>query len=132
MTSLFESLSDGITQLKNLGEKGNLLLFGPFWLLQLWLNATFEASLPNKSPVDEEAEEVKNKRVEGIRLAQLTPSDEGKALRPKFMSYVMMFAKHHEFTSNMAPFATRKYGPEWFTRPFPSPTKNQEIESVLI
>lgn len=104
LESLYESLSDGITQLKNLGEKGNLLLFGPFWLLQLWLNATFEASLPNKSLVDEEVEEVRNMRVKGIRLAQLTPSDEGKSLRPTLMSYVMMFAKLHEFTSNMAPF----------------------------
>lgn len=44
----------------------------------------------------------------------------------------MMFSKCHEFTSNMVPFATRKYGPEWFTRPFPSSTKNQETESLLI
>lgn len=57
MSSLYKSLSDSVDQLKNLGEKGNLLLYGPFWLLQLWLNATFEASLPNKSLVDEEAEE---------------------------------------------------------------------------
>lgn len=132
LASLYESLSDGISQLKNLGGKGNLLLSSPFWLLQLWLNSTFEASLPNKSLVNGEAEEVKNKRFEGIRLAQITPNDEGQAFRPTFMSYVMMFEKHHEFTSNMAPFTTRKYGPEWFTRHFPSPTKNQEIESLLI
>lgn len=74
--SLYESLSDGVAQLNNLGEKGNLLLSGPFWLLLLWLNATFEASLPNKDLIDEEAEEVKNRRIEGIRLAQLTPNDE--------------------------------------------------------
>lgn len=49
LASLYKSPSDGVTQLKNLGEKGNLLLFGPFWLLQLWLNATFEASLPIKA-----------------------------------------------------------------------------------
>lgn len=59
MASLYESLSDGVTQLKNMGGKGNLLLSGPFWLLQLWLNIAFEASLLNKSLVNEEAEEVK-------------------------------------------------------------------------
>lgn len=101
-------------------------------MLQLWINATFKASIPNKNPIDEEAEEVRNRRVEGIRVAQLTPIDEGKAIRPTFMSYVMMFARRHDFTSNMAPFATRKYGPKWFTRPFPSPTKNQETKSLLI
>lgn len=69
LESLYESLSDGVTRLKNLGEKGNLLLSGPFWLLQLWLNPTFEASLPNKGLVDEEAEKVKNRGIKGIRLA---------------------------------------------------------------
>lgn len=34
LESLYESLSDEVTQLKNLGEKGNLLLSSTFWLLQ--------------------------------------------------------------------------------------------------
>ena len=76
LASLYESLSDGVAQLKNLGDKGNLLLSGPFWLWQLWLNATFEASLPNKGLVDKDVEEIKNRRVQGTRLAQLTPDDE--------------------------------------------------------
>ena len=59
LENIYESLSYGVTQLNNLGEKGNLLLSRPFWLLQLCLNATFEASLPNKDLVDEETEEVK-------------------------------------------------------------------------
>lgn len=79
LSSLYESLNDGVTQLKNLGEKGNILLSGPFWLLQLWLNATFDASLPSKCLVDEDSKEVKNGRAEGVRLAQLTPNNEGKS-----------------------------------------------------
>lgn len=63
LASLYESLSDGVTRLKNLVKKGNLLISVPFWLLQLWLNATFESSLPNKGLVDEEVEEVKNRGV---------------------------------------------------------------------
>lgn len=97
LASLYESLGDGVTQLNNLGGKGNLILSCPFWLLQLWLNATFEASLPNKGFVDEEVEEVKNRGIEGIRLAQLTLNHEGQALRPTFMSYIMMFANRHVF-----------------------------------
>lgn len=131
-SSLYESLSDGVTQLKNLGEKVNVLISGPIWLLQLWLNATFEASLPSKGLVDEDSEEVKNMRVKGVRLAQLTPNDEGKSLRPTFLSYVMMFARRHEFTSNMALFAARKYGSTWFKRHFPSPAKKQETKSLLL
>lgn len=73
MASLYESLSDGVAQLKNLGDKGNLLLSGLFWLLQLWLNDTFEASLPNKGHVDEDAEGTRNRKVEDPKLAQLTP-----------------------------------------------------------
>lgn len=65
LASLYESLSDRVAQLKNLGDKGNLLLFGPFWLLQLWLNATFEANLPSKGLVDENVEEIRQRRVEG-------------------------------------------------------------------
>lgn len=44
----------------------------------------------------------------------------------------MMFARRHEFASNMAPFAAKKYGPTWFRRPFPSPTKKQETKSLLL
>lgn len=132
LTSLYESLSDGVAQLKNLGDKWYLLLSGPLWLLQLWLNATFEASLPNKGLVDEDAEEIKNRRVEGTRLAQLTPNDEGQALQPTFMDYIMMFAKLHVFTSSMAPSAFRKHDPKWFTRTFPFPSKKQETKYLLI
>lgn len=126
LESLYESLSDGVAQLNNLGDKGNLLLSGPFWLLQLWINATFEASLPNKGLVDEDAEEILNRRVEGPRLPQLTQNDEGQALQSTFMGYIMMFSKHHVFTSSMAPFTFRKIGPKWFTRTFPSLSKKQK------
>lgn len=113
-------------------KKWNLLLSDPFWLLQLWLNATFEASLPNKGLVNEEDEEVKNRRIEGIWLAQLTPSDEGKALQQTIMGYITMFSKRHVLTLIMAPFASRNHVPEWFTRTFPSPSKKQETKSLLI
>lgn len=129
---LYESLSDRVAQLKNLGDKGNLLLSGPFWLLQLWLNATFEANLTSKGLIDENVEGIRHRRVEGPRLAQLTPRDEGQTLQPTFMSYIMMFANRHTFTSSVAPFTFRKVGPKWFIRTFPSLSKKQETKSLLI
>lgn len=48
------------------------------------------------------------------------------------MTYIIMFAKRHVFTLSMAPFAFRKVSPKWFTRTFPSPSKKQETEPLLI
>lgn len=38
----------------------------------------------------------------------------------------------YNFTPSMAPFAHRTHGPEWFTRKFPAPSKDQEVESPSI
>lgn len=57
---LYECLGEGVTHLKTLGDQGNVLLSGPFWLLQLWLNASFEKHLPNLRTSDDESEAIKN------------------------------------------------------------------------
>lgn len=108
---LYEYLGEGVDTLKRFQPRSNFLLSGPYWLLQLWLNATFEASLPNHSPINEDVVEIKNKRVEGTRLTQLTPNDEGFSLHKNFIGYIMMYAKCYHFTYFMAPFANRIYGP---------------------
>lgn len=89
---LYESLGEGVDTLKIIQPGSNLLLSGPYWLLELWLNATFEASLPMRNPINEEADDIKNKRVEGTHLTQLTPNDEGLSLQKTFIGYVMMYA----------------------------------------
>lgn len=62
---LYESLGESVDLLKSY-EAGSILFFaGPLWLLQLWLNATFEASLPKKNHIDEENEGIKNISFEG-------------------------------------------------------------------
>lgn len=132
LANLYESLEEGVTTLKNFQPKGSLLLSGPFWLLQLWLNDTFEASLPIRNPINVEAEEIKNNRIEGTCLALLTPSDEGLDLQQTFTGYVMMFTKRYNFTPSMDPFANKIHGPEWFTRKFHAPSKDQEAESLTI
>jgi hypothetical protein len=65
-------------------------------------------------------------------MDMLTPSDEGINLQQNFTNYVMMFSKRYNFTPTMAPFASRMYDPEWFTRKFPSPSKDKEAESIAI
>lgn len=80
MGYLYESLAEGIDTLKRFQLGSNMLLSGPYRLLQLWLNATFETSLPIRGPINEEADEIKNMRVEGTHHTQLTPNDEGLSL----------------------------------------------------
>ncbi|XP_050890475.1 uncharacterized protein LOC127095892 [Lathyrus oleraceus] len=128
LANLYESLSESVNLLKTIKDQGKINLSGPFWILQLWLNATFEASLPVEQEVDEE--QVKDRSVEWPRLVQLTPTDEGISLRQAFKSYVMMFAKRYHFTSTMAPFASRKIGPEWFTQQLP--LEMQKDENIFL
>lgn len=42
--SIYESLRLATWTLKKLQPKHNMLLYGPYWLLQLWLNAMFDLS----------------------------------------------------------------------------------------
>lgn len=75
LSFLYELLDEFKDFLKTY-EKGSTLLFtGPFWVLQLWLNATFKIVFPRKDLVDERNEEAKNRDVEGTRLSLLTPQD---------------------------------------------------------
>ncbi|XP_050874871.1 uncharacterized protein LOC127078459 [Lathyrus oleraceus] len=128
LANLYESLSESVKFLKTIKDRGKINLSGPFWLLQLWLNATFEASLPVKHEVNEE--KVKDMTVEWPRLVQLTPTDEGISLRQAFNDYVMMFSRRYHFTSTMAPFASRKIGVEWFTQQLP--LEMQKDENIFL
>lgn len=124
---LYESLGEGVTLLKTLGDQVNLLLSGPFWLLQLWLNASFKKHLPKLQTPDEESEVINNRATERIRLSQMTPLVEEQSLEKSYTSYVVAFAQRHQFTPSMAPFAFRKVGPDWFVRKFPA-TKEKDVE----
>ena len=82
----------------------NLLLAGPYWLLQLWLNATFEPSLQTSGNVNKEDPMIAARSIEGTRLLLLTPS-EYMNLQSSVTKYILMFSKRHTLTSAMAPFA---------------------------
>ena len=64
-------------------------------------------------------------------IALLTPTDKGQQFQKAFTSFVMMFAERQNFVSTMAPFASRKVGPEWFTRPFPS-ADEEDLEDEYV
>lgn len=89
--SLYESLGLTTEALKNIKPIDNLLLAGPYWLLQLWLNAMLELSMDVQKPNIYD-ETIKNRRVEGIQLAQITLTDKNRSDRDAFSVYFQMFA----------------------------------------
>ncbi|XP_049407861.1 uncharacterized protein LOC125871313 [Solanum stenotomum] len=77
---------------------------GPFWILQLWLQAYF----PEHQPLTSDDG---NPLTYGHALAD-------GVLRPKtFSQYFLFFNKCSSRTaSQFTPFSSRKFGPEWFKR----------------
>lgn len=70
---LYESIWLVVAYVKRKENPHNFHIGGPIWLLQMWLNATFEPSLKTKVPPNPEV------GVEELRLAKLTP-DNGKVV----------------------------------------------------
>src|ERR1044072_205201 len=124
LASLYESLNIARVEIQmGFIPTEKLLVSGPMWLLQFWLNATFEPKMKLGVP------DTMPRAVEGIRLNLLTPEDKDLSAADAFNFYFKMFSQQKQFVSTMAPFATRRYGPELFRRSFP-PTKSEE-EAVL-
>ncbi|XP_050920289.1 uncharacterized protein LOC127137927 [Lathyrus oleraceus] len=132
LASLYESLGSASAKLKEYKAGTNLLLSGPYWLLQLWLSATFKSFLPTHGNVDENAPEIVNRSIEGTRLLQLTPVDDVDNLQTSLTKYTLMFSKRHHFSPSMAPFASRTHGPSWFTTSLEDAVRdaNTEIEDI--
>jgi hypothetical protein len=64
---LYEAIGDACDDIKASKDGSLFLVSGPIWLLQLWLNATFEEEL-GFIVLSNYAEEVANRMVEGGRL----------------------------------------------------------------
>jgi hypothetical protein len=94
------------------------LAAGSFWLLQLWLNATFEKELELFLPEDYEAE-ARTRQVEGTRLVRLTPLPRSLDYEQQFSRYFNVFLNLRTFKKEYAPFIERIIGPSWFVQPFP-------------
>ena len=127
LASLYESLNIARIEIQmKVMPAEKLLIAGPIWLLQFWLNATFEPRMKLGIP------ETMPRAVEGTRLNLLTPEDKELSPADAFNFYFKMFSQQKQFMSTMAPFASRKYGLEWFRRSFPPGKSEEEAESFVI
>lgn len=135
LASLYESLSEVVCQIRLFdfenSRKKNVLVHGPFWFLQLWLNATFskEIALYGMRRVACPPEE---RHVIWKRLIPLTPIDKNFPDLRVFRLIFEIMLTRVDFLPYMAPFCRRTEGPEWLTRPFPTTDEEIRTESFLI
>ncbi|CAJ2642321.1 unnamed protein product [Trifolium pratense] len=114
---LYESMRDACEHLKRTGDGSTFLGVGPFWLLQLWLTATFHAELDLFLP-EPYYEESRTRQIEGTRLARMVPRERG-------LSYDVAFQQYFN------PFVDRPLGPPWFTHRFPSPPEFEMVTNSI-
>ncbi|KAL5148570.1 hypothetical protein HKD37_13G035601 [Glycine soja] len=128
---LYESLGEACYDLKKSKDGSSFLVSGPMWLLQLWLNATFEQEMGLIIPQDY-AEEVANRSIEGQRALRLTPKTLDQNSQKLFLKYMRIFLSFDKFLPQHAPFISREVGPAWFTDYFPTvdPDNEEEVNEI--
>ncbi|KAH1212112.1 hypothetical protein GmHk_14G040383 [Glycine max] len=128
---LYESLGEACDDLKKSKDGSSFLVSGPMWLLQLWLNATFEQEMGLIIPQDY-AEEVANRSIEGQRALRLTPKTLIQNSQKLFLKYMRIFLSFDKFLPQHAPFISREVGPAWFTDYFPAvdPDNEEEVNEI--
>ncbi|KAH1214822.1 hypothetical protein GmHk_13G036099 [Glycine max] len=128
---LYESLGEACDDLKKSKDGSSFLVSGPMWLLQLWLNATFEQEMGLIIPQDY-AEEVANRSIEGQRALRLTPKTFDQNPQKLFLKYMRIFLSFDKFLPQHAPFISREVGPAWFTDDFPvvDPDNEEEVNEI--
>jgi hypothetical protein len=115
---LYESMRSACELMKKTGDGSVFLGYGPFWLLQLWLNATFPTELDVMLP-EIHYEESGKRQIEGTRLALMVPRPRGFSYDRSFLFYFKAFLNLQEFKPSFAPFLHRSIGPHWFVHPLP-------------
>jgi hypothetical protein len=127
---LYESMRSACELMKKTGDGSTFLGYGPFWLLQLWLNATFPSELDIMLP-KMHYEEAGKRQIEGTRPALMTSRPRGFSYDQAFLFYFQAFLNLKEFKPSFVPFFDRPIGPQWFVHPFP-PLKECEEEITNI
>ncbi|PNX96944.1 hypothetical protein L195_g020162 [Trifolium pratense] len=127
---LYESMRDACDHLKKTGDGSTFLGAGPFWLLKLWLNATFHAELDLFLP-EPYYEESRTRQIEGTRLARMVPRERGLNYDVAFQQYFNVFLSLKKFKPSFAPFVDRPLGPPWFTQEFPSPPEFEAVTNNI-
>jgi hypothetical protein len=128
LASLYDSLGQASDLLKKTDKGSQLALSGPIWLLQLWLNATFEPNFKLFLPTHMESS-VASRQSEGARLALLRHRETNLSTRQLFSYYFKTLLEFDEITPKNTPFVKRTIGPAWFRRPFPATNPN-EVEDT--
>ncbi|XP_045809919.1 uncharacterized protein LOC123904282 [Trifolium pratense] len=137
LATLYESIGEVCDNLKGLvpakskskkaAPDGCFQAAGPMWLLQLWLNATFEKELGLFIPTEHHASIAKRK-IEGTRLIRLQPNPLEQNSQQLFMKYMKIFLAIDQFKPEHAPFVKRTIGPSWFVKEIPVLNPNAEEE----
>lgn len=135
LASLYESLFEVVCQIRLFdpenSKKKNVLVHGPFWFLQLWLNATFSKDIApyGMRRVTCPPEE---RHLIWKRLIPLTPIDKTFPDLQVFRLLFNIMLARANFLPSMAPFSRRIEGPAWFTIPFPPTEDEHRDETFLI
>ncbi|WJX45812.1 hypothetical protein P8452_32665 [Trifolium repens] len=131
LASLYEAMGNTSDAIKASKDGSKFSVAGPMWLLQLWLNATFEMELGLIVPSDYQVE-VGGREVEGQRLVRLAPRSLDQDSQRLFIRHMKMFLNFNQFLPRHAPFVERKYGAAWFVEDFPAfdPDNEDEVNEV--
>lgn len=127
---MYKSIGSSYYKLKHLPKiNESYLIYGPLWILQLWLNATFEPKLHiTKSKAL--LEETDCRSIEGTRFALVTPYDSPSQIT--FMKYINLFLESKTFLSTMAHFVDICVELTWFRNRFPSVTSEATAMSNFV
>ncbi|KAK2446307.1 serine/threonine-protein phosphatase 7 long form protein [Trifolium repens] len=112
LASLYDSLGQASDMLKKIDKGSQLAFSGPIWLLQLWLNATFESNFNLFLPSYLEAS-IAARQSEGARLALLRYRETNLTTRQLFFHYFKILLEFDEITPKNTPFVKRVVGPAW-------------------
>ncbi|KAK2446309.1 serine/threonine-protein phosphatase 7 long form protein [Trifolium repens] len=112
LASLYDSLGKASDMLKKIDKGSQLAFSGPIWLLQLWLNATFESNFNLFLPSYLEAS-IAARQSEGARLALLRYRETNLTTRQLFFHYFKILLEFDEITPKNTPFVKRVVGPAW-------------------
>ncbi|XP_057457307.1 uncharacterized protein LOC130748161 isoform X2 [Lotus japonicus] len=113
--NLYQMINEAIADIRD-PKVASLNAAGPFWLLQLWMNAVFEPSLPAKNPPPT----VSNTRIDAFRLEALTPPYDASTFEFDFKKYFTLFFELKRFRSSFAPYHKPSYGPRWLRNSYPN------------
>lgn len=102
------------------------LFAGPFWFLQLWLNAIFESKLSTKPSQNV------SRIIEAFRISHLTSKKDKINVETSFEEFYTYFSEISSNTPKLSPFISRLQGTEWKIQPFPCSSFGAQNKCIAI